>query len=217
MPNSGVGAVVHGAVQISGVGAAAGRASHDRRRRPGRTWRRCNWSALASTVCSSLPSRRPSTTRGLRTGCSVCQDTTISDDASAPNCRCSPATGGVATGSGDRWRRGCGLSVSGSDQGRRHHGPASDARGGEQLATTEFEVEFGVLCGHRGEVAPRWPARAYRNLTTVRQNASAPATALATGCSRARSPSWRDPSLRILRCNKTGISGHLRKMTGCGN
>src|SRR3984893_9695517 len=41
-------------------------------------------------------------TRGLRTGCSVCKDTTISDDASAPNCRCSPATGGVATGSDDR-------------------------------------------------------------------------------------------------------------------
>ena len=52
-------------------------------------------------VCSSLPSRCPSTTRGLRTGCSACQDTTISEDASAPNCRCSPATGGVATGSGD--------------------------------------------------------------------------------------------------------------------
>src|SRR5271169_3580236 len=34
-------------------------------------------------------------TRGLRTGCSVCQDTTISDDASAPNCRWRPATGGV--------------------------------------------------------------------------------------------------------------------------
>src|SRR6516225_6745389 len=40
-------------------------------------------------------------TRGLRTACSVCQDTTISEEASAPNCRCSPATGGVVIGSGD--------------------------------------------------------------------------------------------------------------------
>src|SRR5262249_59733104 len=39
-------------------------------------------------------------TRGLRTACSVCQDTTISEEASAPNCRCSPATGGVVIGSG---------------------------------------------------------------------------------------------------------------------
>jgi hypothetical protein len=40
-------------------------------------------------------------TRGLLMDCGVCQDTTISDDASAPNCRCSPATGGVVIGSGD--------------------------------------------------------------------------------------------------------------------
>jgi hypothetical protein len=38
-------------------------------------------------------------TRGLRIGCSVCHDTTISNEASAPNCRCSPATGGVVSGS----------------------------------------------------------------------------------------------------------------------
>src|ERR1700735_1185227 len=40
-------------------------------------------------------------TRALRTGCSVCQDTATSDDASAPNCRCNPATAGVPDGSGD--------------------------------------------------------------------------------------------------------------------
>src|SRR6516164_10428409 len=40
-------------------------------------------------------------TRGLRTDCSVCQDTTISIAASAPNCKCSPATGGVVSRSGD--------------------------------------------------------------------------------------------------------------------
>ncbi len=33
-------------------------------------------------------------------GCSVCQETVTSDDASAPNCKCSPATGGVPTGAG---------------------------------------------------------------------------------------------------------------------
>ena len=34
--------------------------------------------------------------------------------------------------------------------------PPPEACGGEQLATTELEVEFGVPCGHGGEVAPRW-------------------------------------------------------------
>src|SRR5208283_966424 len=57
---------------------------------------------------------------------------------------------------------GCGLSRSGSDQRRRHRGPSADACGGEQLATTEFEVEFGVLCGHGGEVAPRLPREPYQ-------------------------------------------------------
>src|SRR5271165_6577336 len=37
--------------------------------------------------------------RGLSTDRSVCQDTTISEEESPPNCKCSPATGGVVTGS----------------------------------------------------------------------------------------------------------------------
>ncbi len=37
----------------------------------------------------------PSSTRGLCTGTRVCHDTTISRDASAPNWRCRPVTGGM--------------------------------------------------------------------------------------------------------------------------
>lgn len=33
------------------------------------------------------------------------------------------------------------------------------ACGAKQLATTEFEVEFVVLCGHRGQVTPRRPEK----------------------------------------------------------
>ncbi len=64
---------------------------------------------------------------------------------------------------GDRWCRhrigrrgcdGCTLRGSASDEGRRHGGPSKGC-GGEQRATTEFEVEFDVRCGHRGEVAPQ--------------------------------------------------------------
>src|SRR3979490_2758640 len=71
------------------------------------------------------------------------------------------------------WDR-CVRSVSGSDQGCRHDGPpaapSADTCGGEQLATAEFKVEFGIPCGHGDEVAPWWlTGTAYRNLMTVRE------------------------------------------------
>jgi hypothetical protein len=46
----------------------------------------------------------------------------------------------------------CGLSVSGSDEGRRHESRTCFARGSEQLAATEIEVDYlGVVRGHRDE------------------------------------------------------------------
>src|ERR1700722_6735172 len=48
----------------------------------------------------------------------------------------------------------CCLSASWSDEGGRQYGPSSEARGGEQFATAEFEIEFAVLCGHCGKLAP---------------------------------------------------------------
>src|ERR1700722_9744525 len=70
---------------------------------------------------------------------------------------------------GRRERGGYCLSTSWSDQAGRQCGPSSKTRGGEQLAATEIEVEFGVLCGHSGRVAPTVIGRAYRNLMTVRE------------------------------------------------
>src|ERR1700683_2821423 len=77
------------------------------------------------------------------------------------DCWCRHRSGRLACG-------GCGLSVSGADEGGHHGGPTSDTCGGEQLATTKFKVESDVLCGHRAEVL-HGAGRAYRNLTTVRQ------------------------------------------------
>src|ERR1700726_4714513 len=59
------------------------------------------------------------------------------------------------------------LSASWSDEGGRQYGPSAKTRGGEQLATAEFEVEFGVLCSHCGDSAPTVAGKAYRNLMTV--------------------------------------------------
>jgi hypothetical protein len=55
--------------------------------------------------------------------------------------RCGPRTG--------RW--GCRQNGSGSDERRHSRGPSGETRGSEELATTEFEVESGVLCGQGGE------------------------------------------------------------------
>ena len=93
-----LGAVVKGRVEIGGVGFQAVQPGVvDVDALAGLAVDIASWPAAA--VFSSLPSGRPSSTRGWFTGCSVCQDTTISGEASAPNCRWSPATGGVATGS----------------------------------------------------------------------------------------------------------------------
>src|ERR1700730_6490698 len=97
---------------------------------------------------------------------------------------------------------GCGLSVCGSDEGRRDNGPSAEACGGEQLATTEFEVESGVLDSHRGEVAPRVAATAYRNLTTVRQTGASARSALLCQL-RARSPALTPAIVLTAR----GLSG----------
>src|SRR5262249_10507465 len=114
-------------------------------------------------------------TRGLRTVCSVCQDTTISDEASAPNCRCSPATGGVVTGSG-----------GGGATGRATAAPtplirdaataappaipaaASSLRrlSSRLISASRLVIGYGLL--HGG-------APAYQNSMTVRLTARAPA------------------------------------------
>src|SRR6516165_10656651 len=98
-------------------------------------------------------------------GCSVCQDTTISDDASAPNCRCSPATGGVATGSGD-WREGSTASASAvraRDAATTMPAAASNLR---RLRSRLIVSVSRVVIAMSFLLA----GRAYRNLTTVRQN-----------------------------------------------
>ena len=66
----------------------------------------------------------------------------------------------------DRTMRGGGrgLGGSGSDERGAATSRAADPRGGEQLAATELEVEFGVLRGHGGEVTSLAP---YRNSMTV--------------------------------------------------
>jgi hypothetical protein len=59
-------------------------------------------------------------------------------------------SGGVGPG-----RAGRGLGPAGSGEGRGQRGASGDAGGGEQLATTEREIEPGVLC-HDGEVPRLW-------------------------------------------------------------
>src|SRR5436305_12471634 len=48
----------------------------------------------------------PSMTRGLLTGSVVCHETTTSEEASRPNCRCSPPTGCAPLRSGRVHRLG---------------------------------------------------------------------------------------------------------------
>ena len=63
------------------------------------------------------PSGRADSTRGRRTGCRVCQETTTSREASAPNCRCRPATRGVVTGSPTGGATGSGVKAVGASAG----------------------------------------------------------------------------------------------------
>src|SRR5256885_12274685 len=64
------------------------------------------------------PTGLPSSTRGRDTDTVVCQDTTTSREASAPNCRCNPDTGGAP-----------------SDPGRCHSSGAAEAVPGAPSST----------------------------------------------------------------------------------
>src|SRR5262249_36945170 len=105
-------------------------------------------------------------------GCSVCQDTTISDDASAPNCRCNPATGGVATGSDD-WPEGSATSASAvrTRDAATTAAPAMPAAASSlRRLRSRLNVSGScVVIAMRLLLAQENLKRAYRNLTTVRQ------------------------------------------------